>query len=357
MFDFFARFSLRVQVSVLMALLIAVVIVAGSIVGQSIVVSQTVNESRSVADMAEHIGTWASQYGGVHIKKTGKDVANSGSFLQKSTYAASEKDQNAINWRSSGTKIEDQSEATAALGRVDTYFWKNPALIQREVSDIASHSQTNAKFRLTAKSVLNKNNAPNPFESDAIKAIDSKFGETPKETAKPRLEYWRVEGGRLLYARALIAKDSCLKCHTSLEASPDFLRTNTQFNGGGGFGYEANKPAGIISVSIALPNAKEALASSLTITGWLGLAAIFIMGLLILVFVSRKVIKPVNRLRQYADKLATTGLSDDFDVPDFGKIKGKTSNEVHLLGQAISELGSSVRILYRKVRQTREGKK
>jgi Protein of unknown function (DUF3365) len=354
MFGLFERLSIRVQFSILMALLVVVIIVAGSMVGQSIVVSQTVNESRSVADMTEHIGTWASQYGGVHIKRGNKDKNLIGSYLQKTLYAANDKDQATLGSITDGSKLASQNEEIAALDRVDAYHWKNPALIQREVSDIAAASHANAKFRLTAKSVLNKNNTPNTFERAALEAIDVKFKEQGAKAKGTDLEYWRTEKGRLLYARALIAKESCLKCHTSLQSSPEFLKTNSQFNGGGGFGYEAGKPAGVISVSIALPNTREAMASSLTMAGWIGLGAIVLMGLLILAFISQRVIKPVNALRKYAGTLSTAGLSENFDVPEFNKFKGNTHNEVHKLGQSIAELGTSVHILYRKVRDTRK---
>lgn len=357
MFSFFERFSLRTQFSILMAALIAVVAAAVSIVGQSIVISQTVNESRTVADMTEHIGKWASQYGGVHVKRSGADNRSVGSYLERAVYAANERDQSALNdlHRTDGSRMSE-AEEMAALGRTDAYHWKNPALIQREISDITASSASHAKFRLTAKSVLNKNNEANEFEREALAAIDAEFksaGGTTKPGAKGGLEYWRVEGGRVLYARALIAQASCLKCHSSMEAAPEFLRLNDQFNGGGGFGYEASKPAGIISVSIPLPDAKDALASSLTPAGWAALAGVLILGVGILMFIGRKVIKPVNELRLYAEDLASAGLGDKFEIPQFAQDSGRTSNEVHRLGQAIAELGCSVRILYRKVRDVR----
>lgn len=357
MFSIFGRASLKTQFALLMAALICVVAVAVSVVGQSIVISQTVSESRTVADMTEHIGKWASQYGGVHIKRTGTDKGVVGAYLERAVYAANEKDESTLNdlHRTNGGRMSE-AEEMAALGRVDAYHWKNPALIQREVSDIAAASTSHAKFRLTARSVLNKNNEANEFEKEALDAIDAKFksGESPEgRGGKGGLEYWRVEGGRVLYARALIAQASCLKCHTSLESAPAFLRLNQQFNGGGGFGYEVNKPAGIISVSIPLPDTQLALSSSLTPAGWAALVGVVVLGVGILAFIGRKVINPVNELRKYAEELATGGLGDKFELPEFAKTAGSSNNEVHRLGQAIAELGCSVRILYRKVRDTR----
>lgn len=357
MFSLFERLSLRAQFTILMAALIAVVVTAVSIVGQSIVISQTVNESRTVADMTEHIGKWASQYGGAHIKKTGNESKTIGSYLERSVYAANAKDQSALNdlYTTDGGRLSE-AEEMAALGRVDAFHWKNPALIQREISDIAAASASSAKFRLTAKSVLNKNNEANDFERDALESIDAAFkngGKGAQAGAKGGLEYWRVEGGRVLYARALIAQSSCLKCHSTLESAPEFLRTNSQFNGGGGFGYEANKPAGIISVSIPLPNSQDALAASLTPAGWSALAGVLVIGFGILIFIGRRVITPVNELRRYAEDLANADLGDKLEEPAVAMVSGNTSNEVHRLGKSIAELGCSVQILYRKVRDLR----
>jgi hypothetical protein len=79
----------------------------------------------------------------------------------------------------------------------------------------------------------------------------------------PPQEYWRVENGRLLYARAVMAQASCLKCHDSPNTAPAFLRTNEQFNGGGGFGYVAGRPAGVISVTVPLQDVGGAFQAGL----------------------------------------------------------------------------------------------
>lgn len=362
--------SLKVQFTVLMSIFLIVVATAGSLIAQSIVVSQTVNESRSVADMAEHIGRWASQYGGVHIKRQGLDTANLGSYLQRSVYAENEADTAALTaalatpalLTPKGGKISIKDEL-AAVKRMEAYHWKNPALIQREVSDIAATSSSLAKFRITSKTVLNKNNAPTPFEKEAIAQIDADFasqeqagqgGAAAGTATTSKNEYWKVEKGHVLYARTLIAQQSCLKCHASFEKAPEFLKTNDQFNGGGGFGYVEGKPAGIISVTIPLPDAGKALSSSLTKAGWIGLGAIMLSGLLLIVFVGSRIISPMDKLRSYAQSLSTPELNADYDVPEFAKNQGPTNNEVHLLANSIHDLGQALMIVYGKMREARK---
>ena len=55
-------------------------------IGQSLVLRQTLSEGRTVADMVENIGRWASQYGGVHAKTTGADAKFPGNFLTRAVY-------------------------------------------------------------------------------------------------------------------------------------------------------------------------------------------------------------------------------------------------------------------------------
>lgn len=361
MFRLFDRLSLGMQFGLLLAGLIAVVAVAGSILSSSIVTSQVLNEGRSVADMAEHIGKWASQYGGIHVKTTSTNPKFPGSYLEKYVYAVGAGPA-AVNQQPVKGSALAPSAVVMSDMRADNYFWKNPALVQREVSDISLASPAKAKFRMTARSVLNKHNAPNEFEKEAMDAIWARLANGGDKAVQPAGnaafnqksdEYWKVEKGQLMYARALVAASSCLRCHGSRDTAPAFLRTNEEFNSGEGFGYQEGKPAGVISVSIPMPRTTEALAASLTTGGWAALGAILAFGVLILVFIARKVIAPINKLRTVAEALSNTAVSPNFVVPEMAKVEGKTFNEVHRLSRSVSELGSSVQILFRKMRQAK----
>lgn len=344
----FHRLSMRTQFGLLLAALVVVILFAAAVIGRSVVVSQTLNECRAVAQMVEHVGTWASKYKGVHVRTEGPDPIDPGTYLERRSYAASADDQKIL----AGYLISSTTEQVA-MDRLESYHWKNPALIQREISDVAAASTSPVKFRITARTVLNPGNAPNAFETEAIDAIDAEFEREPDdEAAHPRpREYSRIEGGQLLYARAMMASDSCLKCHGSREAAPGFLKTNAQFNGGGGFGYEAGRPAGIISVSVPLPQPAAALASSLTGGGWAALFAVLAATMLFLTFVVRNFIAPVNRLRAFADALADAPLGKTFEVPDLeiAQADGDSRNEVHRLAGSISRLGHSLKYVYGKI--------
>lgn len=357
-----SRLPLSIQFTSLLLLFIGIVGIAAHVIGQSVVVSQTVNESRSIADMTEHIGRWASQYGGVHIKKDGDDTNGLGYALKKYSYAASATDVTALfapdDKRPNivGQKVNSVAEEIAALNRIETYHWKNPALIQREISDIAAASTSKAKFRITAKSVLNPGNKATDFENRAISAIEKKLDEVGRPAAEVEAkskEYWEVQAGHLYYARVLIAQKSCLTCHGDSRKAPDFLKLNSKFNGGGGFGYVEGRPAGVISVSIPLPAVSDAMASSMTDEGWYAVTAIGLSGFALLFFVGRRVIKPVNDLRDYAAALASPTLGQTAEAPEMIRDHGPSSNEVHRLGSSIHELGQALKVMQKKLHEAK----
>jgi len=244
---------------------------------QELVLKQTISEGRTVADMVENIGRWASQYGGVHVRTVGANAKIPGNFLTRSVYSMSGTDNQVLQ----GSKVEAAVAERDALERVEAYHWKNPALIQREVADVIAASGSKARYRLTARTVLNKNNAPDMFESEALDAVQAAANN--KAAGTTAQEYWRVSGGRLLYARSVVAQASCLRCHDNPDKAPEFIRTNAQFNGGGGYGYVEGKPAGLISVSVPLTSTQSVL-QSVPPEVWaaLGLAGIGALWMLVL---------------------------------------------------------------------------
>ncbi len=225
---------------------------------------QAVNEARTVADMAENVGLWASQYSGVHVRTQGAHAPIPGTFLTRSVYAGSRDDAQVLQ----GAKASGNESERDLLEKLETYHWKNPALIQRELADVMQATGSRAQFKLTARSVLNRNNAPDEFETRALDALQNAPASERGKVVAGR-EFWRIDGGRLRYARAMTAQPSCLKCHDKPETAPDFLRQNPQFNGGGGFGYVAGKTAGLISVTLPLPDSADAVKQTLPIKAML----------------------------------------------------------------------------------------
>lgn len=237
---------------------------------QALVQRQALAEARTVADLAENVGRWASQYGGVHVKTVGVQQKIPGNFLTRTSYTLTADEVALVS-----------SAQPADPKRLQHYHWKNPALVQRELADVVGASGSKASFRLTASTVLNTNNAPSEFERRALGVLKS----TPSAT-----EYWEVNGQRLFYGRAVVAQDSCMRCHDKPETAPDFLRTNVAFNGGGGFGYEVGKPAGLISVTLPVDDSLRGLRQHLPPTAWvaLGLSGVGALGVLVALVSARR---------------------------------------------------------------------
>jgi hypothetical protein len=273
------------SVLVLTAAMGGAAVLGGKSILESAVVAHTVSESRTVADMAETVGRWASQYGGLHARTVGASAPIPGSFLTRSVYAGQDADGGVLQGSAAGQRAAEME----ALARMEVYHWKNPVLIQREVADVLLAGGSRAQYRMTARTVLNPNNAPTPFEIEALDAIQAKHkqakgGDAAAYQANKGLEYWKVDKGQLLYARAVIGQKSCMTCHDSPEKAPAFLRTNQQFNGGGGFGYQVGQPVGLISVKLPLPEPETVLKETLPQQAWvwLVLAAGAGVGLLLL---------------------------------------------------------------------------
>lgn len=222
---------------------------------KAVAVSQGISEGRTVADFAENVGRWASQYGGIHVRTVGIETRLPGAFLTRASYAGNGADAQVLQ----GSRVEGTTDERAARSRVESYHWKNPALVQREMADVIAASGSRARYRLTAATVLNPSNAPNAAEKEALDVLRSGAVK----------EYWQVRGGEFFYARAVVAQPSCLKCHDKQENAPEYLLANAQFNGGGGFGYVAGKPAGLISVSLPLAKPWQVVVEGLAWQVWL----------------------------------------------------------------------------------------
>lgn len=189
-----------------------------------LVMRQAVNEARTVADMVENIGSWASGYKGVWIDGKGLSDAEIGNVIDSKRYKLSE-------------NILTDNERTSRTDDIATFHRKNPALVQRELADISQKSNARAKFRLASDKYMNPSNAPDDFERRAIGQI-GKSGSN---------EYYEVRDGELRYARKVVAKESCLTCHGSPEKAPKTI--TMYYPGPQGYGYVVGGLAGVISVT------------------------------------------------------------------------------------------------------------
>ena len=157
-------------------LLFAGIFLGMAIRNASLVQEIILERGRSLFQQIVLTRRWAAEYGGVYVRK--------GPGVESNPWL-------------------EHPDLEAADGSLLTL--RNPALITREISEIAA-LQDDYRFRITSLKPINPGNAPDDFERRALEAFESGV-----------LELWdTIEGqaGReFRYMGALRTEASCLACH------------------------------------------------------------------------------------------------------------------------------------------------
>lgn len=228
---------------------------------------------------------WAADHGGVYVKlKPGMEI---NSYLQKIP----------------GLKvvITDQDGVR--------YTLKNPALITRELSELADKRGL-FKFKITSLKPLNPSNSPDPFERKAL---------TQFEKGIKFYTSYEQKGNEVLYRymAPLITDESCLRCHASQ-------------------GYREGDIRGGISVTIIATGMKQKLREN---NIFLVISAIGIVGLIfaIIRFISQAFIKDLRKAEKKLIDMASydflTGLFNRREL--FNRAEKEVSRS-HRFGTPVS---------------------
>ena len=315
----FKKLPLSYQFAILLSGLACIAALSGYLIGSSVYVSETRNQARTVADMVDNFGQWATRYRGVWVKDDPRDPRlEVGSFLER---------------EASSTQGGDSTTAPSAAA----FHRKNPALVQRELSDITMASPAKAKFRMTSDRFMNPNNAPSEFDKVAMGVIRDSGAS----------EYSEVQGGQLLYARRLIAEKGCLKCHGAPAAAP--AAVTALYPGPQGYGYEEGKLAGVISVAIPLEFSFAGFIQRFDAQVWAALAAVGLGVVGLLVFIRQQVIVPVRSVRAFALAASSSEPGAKVEKVDFIEGEHTSANEIHELNTAVKAMHTSIDYLYRKM--------
>jgi len=163
---------------------------------------------------------------------------------------------------------------------------KNPALMTREISEIAEKEGV-FKFRITSLILLNPNNAPDEFEKESLLSFENGTAEAFIKEDINGIPFYR-------YMAPLLVDETCLKCHDNN-------------------GYKVGDVRGGISVKFSILEAEQELKRSRIVT-----IALFIATMaLIILLITRLVFNLYKRLSEAEQKLkellntdALTGLSN-----------------------------------------------
>ena len=197
--------------------------------------------------------------------------------------------------------------------------------------------QTSLKYR-------NPLNKPNANEKRILKIFDEKH--LP--------EYWEIgensKGEKVIrYAKPLIIKKGCLKCH----GIPHKQVPNKLYNalvkdyGPVAFNYKVGDIRGMVSVEVPMKQAIKSISELQKIMLIGGILAILLFIVIILVAIhflfEKEIIKPLSN---FAEILASN--EDDLTI----ELEEKGSNEVQTIAKAINKFISTLRELVSKITQT-----
>lgn len=150
-----------------------------------------------------------------------------------------------------------------------------------------------------------------------------------------------VPRGQVFYiARPLdVSKESCLQCHSTVEAAPKSLIE--RYGTGGGFGWELNDIVGARIVSVPASRViSKANRSSLVVLGIV--STIFIAVILVVnILLNRQVIRPLKRMTRFAEEVSTGHTNIEFEQI--------TNDEIGKLAKAFKRMQISLEIALKRL--------
>ncbi len=225
--------------------------------------------------------------------------------------------------------------ATKGSGK-KIFYGKNPALATRELSDIANEISSRANFLVTSDDYRQEKNKPDEFEIRAIQA----FKENPNLSYKE--EY---ENNMYRFAKPIIVKKSCLKCHGKPEDAP--AAVIEKYGKDKAFGYKIGDVRGIISVKLPSITAKDILPMFFHPVSIILIILVFLLNL---VFARYFIVKRLVKLNKDASTISAGNLAKTLDYTD----PDETSNEIDLLYHSVNSLKKSLLIAAKRIQKIKK---
>ena len=301
------RLSLTAQFALVFLIALGLVGAASWLILERVYINQLKSQAETVADNVDAFGLWVAQYGRVWVKDNDKSYLGHMPVFQN----------------------EDTTGTAPKLTPV-SFYSKNPALAQREFSEVVEHSASPAKFRLTSHNVMNPNNKPDAFEAGALRRI--------REERLP--EYFELAPSGFRYARAVHHKPSCIACHGDANAAPNDVKV--RYGTQNGFGFKENDVAGIISVRLP---ARSFWDVALNVVGVWQLVMILAAFVIAMVFMQYAVVKRLKRLTDATQQISL-GKPGELSA---AKIDPKSHNELDQLALATERLRISINMAIQRL--------
>lgn len=219
------------------------------------------------------------------------------------------------------------------MGDDTRFYGKNPALATRELSTIANKTSTRTSFTVTSDRIRQKANAPDAFEKTALAQFTA-------DKSTPFVETYQE--GKYRYARALIVKEGCLKCHGDPKDAP--AAVIQKYGDKNAFGYKIGDVRGIISVTLPTISFMEALP---TLTNPISLGAILLAFLINFFFNTRFILSRLQRLTEDTKAI----VSGKLDTPLNYTPPKESNDEVDHVYHSVDLLKRSMELVVRKIKR------
>ena len=305
-------FNRSITTQFTIAFVVALLMVVGSfyLVLDSVYRNELKSQAETVADNVDAFGSWVSQYGRVWVRDDNK------SYLGQVTLVSA----------------PDAADGAAAAD-VWHFYSKNPALAQREFSEVVEKSASPAKFRVTSHNFMNPVNKPDAFEAKALQRI----------RAQHLAEYYEMSPDSFRFARTLYVKASCLACHASAENAPADVKI--RYGTERGFGFKEGEVAGIISVRLAVRSfwkVTTEVVGPLLEDEAAAVHAAFVVAVL---FIQFAVVRPIKRVTSAAERIS---VAQQADLGAAG-LSRASRNEIHQLILATERLRASLMLAMQRL--------
>jgi len=307
--------SITAQFTIVFVVSLLLVLGSFYLVLESVYRNELKSQAETVADNVDAFGSWVSQYGRVWVRDDNK------SFLGQVTLVSA-----------------PDAAGAAAQPAADVwhFYSKNPALAQREFSEVVEKSNSPAKFRVTSHNFMNPVNKPDAFETRALERI----------RANHLSEYYEMTPDSFRFARTLYVKASCLACHGSAENAPTDVKT--RYGTENGFGFREGEVSGIISVRLP---ARSFWSVTRDVVGPLQIALLASAFVISVLFIQFAVVRPIKRVTGAAERISV-GQQADLGA---AKLKRTSGNEIHQLILAADRLRASLTLAMQRLTKKQAG--
>lgn len=323
----------------------------------TVIHNQALHRAKDTANLVEALGDLSAGYNGFWVFKDPNKPLPVGDFLdvkilnepkpllaEQPGLSSQEGLARRVALRYGGMDLPEAIEAGHA-SQLAAFMRKNPALVQRELSDVVEKSPMRVKFRLTSDRFFNPKNAPNPFEQSALASL--------RASTEKASDYWEIKDGALLYARRLTAKAGCMSCHDTAERAPEVIKA--KYANSNGFGYVEGGVAGVISVTVPIERqGATEMARTMDPMSWTLLAVLCAFILMSIAwFVS--LTASAKAMSRYMAQILHSKPGEKIQRFTLDKDEATSRNELHRVSLGIKALHRALRLAQKSRASTGTG--